>query len=57
VRPRDRYEDVRSDEDVDDEELILTRNVLKQALKTRIGGQHTNKETKTKPPAQGTTMH
>ena len=36
---------MRSDDDVDDEELILTRNVFKQALKTRIGGQHTNKET------------
>lgn len=57
MRPRDQDEDVRSDEDVDDEELILTRHDLKQALKTRIGGQHTNKETKTKPPAGGNTMH
>ena len=34
VRPRDQDEDVRSDEDVDDEELIITRHDLKQALKT-----------------------
>ena len=32
VRPRDQDEDVRSDEDVDDEELILTTSDLKQAL-------------------------
>ena len=57
VRPRDQDEDVRSDEDVDDEELSLTRNDLKQALKTRIGGQHTNKEAKTTPPAGGKTTH
>ena len=46
VRPRDQDEDVRSDEDVDDEELILTTSDLNQALKTRIGGQHTEGETK-----------
>ena len=57
VRPRDQGEDVRSDEDVDDEEIILTTNDLKQALKTRIGGQHTDKETKTSPPAGGQTTH
>ena len=37
--------------------MIRTRNKLKQALKTRIGGQHTNKETKAKPPAGGKTTH
>ena len=57
MRPREQDEDVRSDEDVDDEEFILTRNDLKQALKTRIGGQHTNKEATTKPPAGGKTTH
>ena len=30
---------------------------MKQALKTRIGGQHTDKETKTKQPAGGKTTH
>ena len=48
VRPRDQDEDVRSDEDVDDDEFILTGKDLKQALKTRIGEQHTNKETTSK---------
>ena len=57
MHPRDQDEDVRSDEDVDDEDLILTRHDLKQPLKTRIGGQHTNKEAKTKPPAGGKTVH
>ena len=41
VRPRDKDEDMRSDEDVDDEELILITKDLQQALKTRIGGHHT----------------
>ena len=33
VRPQDQDEDVRSDEDVDDEEFILTKYELKQAMK------------------------
>ena len=41
VRPRDLDEDARSDEDIDDEELILTKHDLKEALKTRVGGHHT----------------
>ena len=30
---------------------------MKRALKTRTGGQHTNKEAKSKPPAGGKTTH
>ena len=57
MRSGDQDEDVLSDEDVDDEELFLTRYDLKLALKTRIGGQHTNKEAKAKTPAGGKTTH
>ena len=45
VRPRDQDEDMRSDEDVDDESLILTAKDLQQALKTRIGGHRTEGDT------------
>ncbi len=45
VRPRNPDEDERSDEDIDDEELILTKENMKEALKTRIGGHHTQGQT------------
>ena len=48
VRPRDQGEDARSDEDVDDESFIITKNDLQQALKTRIGGHHTEGDNKNK---------
>ena len=39
VRPRDGDEEVRSDEDVIDEELVLTHDDLQEALQTQIGGK------------------
>ena len=45
VRPRNSDEDERSNEDIDDEELILTKENVKEALKTRIGGHHTQGQT------------
>ena len=48
VRPRGQDEDIPSDEDVDDEEMILTTNDLQQELKTRIGGHHTEGDKQTK---------
>ena len=47
VRPRHLDEDERSDEDIDDEELILTKHDLKEALKTRVGGHHKQEGTQT----------
>ena len=47
VRPRDLDEDERSDGDIDDEELILTKHDLKEVLNTRVGGHHTQGDNKT----------
>ena len=45
---QDPDEDARSDEDFDDEELILDENTLEIAMKTRVGGtekEHINEAT------------
>ena len=40
MRPRDDEDnDARSDDLVSDEELEVSRNILKEALQTRVGGQ------------------
>ena len=39
VRPTDPNDDARSDEDFDDEELILDEDTLEAAMKSRVGGR------------------
>ena len=39
VRPRDPNDDARSDEDFDDEELIVDESTLEEAMKSRVGGR------------------
>ena len=39
VRPRDPNEDARSDEDFDDEELIVDEHTLEEAMRSRVGGR------------------
>ena len=40
VRPRDPDEDARSDEDFDDEKLVLDENMLERAMESRVGGKN-----------------
>ena len=39
IRPRDPNEDARSDEDFDDEKLVLNEALLERAMRSRIGGR------------------
>ena len=57
VRPRDVSDDVVSDEDFSDEELVLTEKDLERALQTRIGGREPKKTASQRTPAQGKVSH
>ena len=57
VRPRDVSDDVVSDEDFSDEELILTEKDLEEALKTRIGGRESKRTESQRTSAQGKVSH
>ena len=39
VRPRDPNEDARSDEDFEDEKLVLDEHMLERAMQSRVGGK------------------
>ena len=39
VRPRDPNDDARSDEDFDDEKLVLDASLLERAMRSRVGGK------------------
>ena len=54
VRPRDPNEDVRSDEDLSDQESEVREDDLEEALKTRIGGRDKNTETKQQDDGKAT---
>ena len=57
VRPRDVSDDVVSDEDFSDEELVLTEQDLARAMQTRIGGRETKKAESQRTSASGKVSH
>ena len=57
VRPHDVSEDVVSDEDSSDEELVLTKKDLARAMQTRIGGREAKNSEKKKTSASGKVSH
>ena len=57
VRPRDPDEDARSDEDFDDEKLVLDENMLERAMKSRVGGKERDNVEGVKDTIDGKTSH
>ena len=57
VRPRDVSDDVLSDEDFSDEELVLTKKDLERAMQTRIGGRESKKSDNKTTSASGKVSH
>ena len=57
VRPRDPNDDARSDEDFEDEQLILNENLLERAMRSRVGGKAFEDEHDVKEVINGKTSH
>ena len=57
VRPRDLDEDARSDEDFDDEKLVLDENLLERAMKSRVGGKERENIERVKDTIDGKSSH
>ena len=57
VRPRDPNDDARSDEDFDDEKLVLDASLLERAMRSRVGGKSSDDVCDVKELMNGKTSH
>ena len=57
VRPRDPNDDARSDEDFDDEQLVLDASLLERAMRSRVGGKSSDDACNVKELMNGKTTH